>query len=239
MLVEICANSFRSAQNAQNAGADRIELCSELAVGGITPSYGLICHVLNTLNIPTHILIRPRGGDFCYSSDDFEIMKQDIEQCKSLGAQGVVSGILHHNLTINIERTEELVSLAAPMSFTFNRAFDSVPNPIESLKKLEDIGVSRILTSGQKSSAIEGLSMLITLQNNFKGMIIPAAGINSTNIIQFNKQCFKEIHFSASIQEKRRSIDFFPLNSSKHFDETHHTFTNQEKVQHMISLLHA
>ena len=84
-----------------------------------------------------------------------------------------------------------------------------------------------------------GLSMLIKFQNNFKGKIIPAAGINSTNITQFNKQCFEEIHFSATIQEKRRSIDFFPLNSSKHFDETHHTFTNQEKVQHMISLLHA
>ena len=239
MLIEICANSFRSANNAQQAGADRVELCSELAIGGVTPSYGLINHVVKNLCIPVHVLIRPRSGDFCYSSEDFEIMKRDIILCKSLQCKGIVSGVLHHNLTIDIERTEELVSLAAPMSFTFNRAFDSVPNPIESLKKLEEIGVSRVLTSGQQSSAIEGLPMLIKLQNNFKGTIIPAAGINSTNITQFNKQCFKEIHFSATIQEKRQPMDFFPLNSSKHFDESHNTFTDQEKVQHMISLLHA
>ena len=239
MLVEICANSFRSAYNAQEAGASRIELCSELAVGGITPSYGLINHVLNNLSIQTHVLIRPRSGDFCYSNDDFEIMKQDIEQCKSLGAQGVVSGILNPDMSVDVNRTMALLNLARPMRFTFHRAFDSVPNPIKALKQLEEIGVSRILTSGQKPSALEGLSMLIKLQNNFKGTIIPAAGINSANITQFNKQYFKEIHFSASIQEKRQSTDFFPLNSSKHFDESHHTFTDQEKIQHMISLLHA
>ena len=147
MLVEICANSFRSAHNAQEAGASRIELCSELAVGGITPSYGLINHVLNNLSIQTHVLIRPRSGDFCYSNDDFEIMKQDIEQCKSLGAQGVVSGILNPDMSIDVNRTMALLNLARPMRFTFHRAFDSVPNSIKALKQLEEIGVSRILTS--------------------------------------------------------------------------------------------
>lgn len=238
MLVEICANSFRSAQNAQNAGADRIELCSELAVGGITPSYGLICHVLNTLNIPTHILIRPRGGDFCYTNDDFEIMKQDIELCKSLGAQGVVSGILNSDFSIDVDRTMRLIELSRPMHFTFHRAFDSVPNPVKGLKQLEAMGVGRVLTSGQAPTAIEGLSLLKTFQEDFKGIIIPSAGINCENIKQFKLSGFKEIHFSASAQQPRQFKQYMSLNSIKHFDESKQTYTDTLLVKQMISLLH-
>ncbi|MGC6415320.1 MAG: copper homeostasis protein CutC [Bacteroidia bacterium] len=238
MLVEICANSFRSAQNAQNAGADRIELCSELAVGGITPSYGLISHVLNKLNIPTHILIRPRGGDFCYNNDDFEIMKQDIEMCKSLGAKGIVSGVLNPDFSIDIDRTITLINLSRPMNFTFHRAFDLVSNPFKGLKQLEKMGVSRVLTSGQAPTAIEGLSLLKTLQNDFKGIIIPSAGINCENIKQFKLSGFKEIHFSASVQQPKKFKQNLPLNSIKDFDETTQTYTDTLLVTQMISLLH-
>ena len=239
MVVEICANSFRSAQNAEMAGADRIELCTELATGGLTPSYGLLKQVVSKLSIPVHVLIRPRGGDFNYSNEDFEIMKQDISLCQKLPCQGIVSGVLHADMTIDLERTKELVELTRPLSFTFHRAFDSVPNPLKALTELEKIGVERLLTSGQQSTAVEGLPLLQELQENFSGNIIPAAGINTKNISRFKTSIFKEIHFSASSQEKRNTTDFLPLNSEKHFDETYQTYADRNKIEQMISLLHA
>ena len=238
MFVEVCANSFRSALNAQNAGANRIELCSELAVGGITPSYGLLKEVFSNLTISIHVLIRPRSGDFYYSDVDFEIMKHDINLCKELGCHGIVSGVLQQDMNIDIERTRELIALADPLSFTFHRAFDSVPNPLQAVKVLENVGVKRILTSGQKPTAVKGLPLLRELQENFNGIIIPASGINPKNVKQFVDGTFKEIHFSASSQEKRIKKKFIPLNSIKHFDETHQTYADQQTIKQMISLIH-
>ncbi len=140
MILEICANSYQSAINAEKAGANRIELCSELAVGGITPSYGLLKKVMADLTIPVHVLIRPRSGDFTFSDAEFDIMKENILLCKELGVSGIVSGVLHTNNTIDIERTKELVEHSKPMNFTFHRAFDWVLNPEEEIKKLEKIG---------------------------------------------------------------------------------------------------
>jgi copper homeostasis protein len=238
MEIEICANSFQSALNAQNACADRIELCTELAVGGVTPSYGLLKQVLSKLSISVHVLIRPRSGDFCYSDDDFEIIKQDINLCKKLQCDGIVSGVLHQNMTIDIQRTKELVDLADPLPFTFHRAFDSVPNPLQAVQQLDEMGVERILTSGQQSNAIDGLPLLRELQENFSGIIIPASGINPKNIKQFADGTFKEIHFSASTQEKRISTNYLPLNSAKHFDENYQTYTDQTIIKQMILLIH-
>ena len=112
MIVEVCANSFQSALNAQNAGADRIELCSELAVGGITPNYGLLKKVTSDLKIPVHVLIRPRSGDFTYSGSEFEVMKQNIALCKQLNCYGIVSGVLNKDMTVDMTRTKELIDLA-------------------------------------------------------------------------------------------------------------------------------
>ena len=238
MEIEICANSFQSALNAQNACADRIELCTELAVGGVTPSYGLLKQVLSKLSISVHVLIRPRSGDFCYSDDDFEIIKQDINLCKKLQCDGIVSGVLHQDMTIDIQRTKELVDLADPLPFTFHRAFDSVPNPLQAVQQLDEMGVERILTSGQQSNAIDGLPLLRELQENFSGIIIPASGVNPKNIKQFADGTFKEIHFSASTQEKRISTNYLPLNSAKHFDENYQTYTDQTIIKQMILLIH-
>jgi copper homeostasis protein len=238
MEIEICANSCQSALNAQNAGADRIELCSELAVGGVTPSYGLLKQVLSKLSIPVYALIRPRSGDFCYSEVDFEIIKQDINLCKKLQCDGIVSGVLNQDMTIDIERTKELVDLSDPLPFTFHRAFDSVPNPLEAAQQLGEMGVERILTSGQQLYAIDGLPLLRKLQENFSGIIIPASGINPKNIKQFVDGSFKEIHFSASIQEKRIETNFVPLNSPRYFDETQHTYADLTIIKQMISLVH-
>ena len=200
MKLEICANSYQSAINAQKAGADRIELCSELGVGGITPSYGLLKKVAAQTTIPVHVLIRPRSGDFCYSNEEFEQMKIDIQLCKELNINGIVCGILHQDNTIDIERTRELVELSKPLSFTFHRAFDCVIDPKKALQQLIDLNVDRVLTSGLQKKAIDGIHLLAELQEIAKDKltILAGSGINSENVKYFKKAGLREIHASAS-----------------------------------------
>tara|TARA_R110001632_G_scaffold2635_5_gene11648 strand:+ start:1171 stop:1875 length:705 start_codon:yes stop_codon:yes gene_type:complete len=200
MKLEICANSYQSAINAEEAGAHRIELCSELSVGGITPSHGLLKKVMAELTIPVHVLIRPRSGNFSYSDSEFEIMKENILLCKKLNCAGIVSGVLHPNSSLDKERTQELIALAKPMSFTFHRAFDVVSKPKETILELTTMGVDRILTSGQEEKAANGIELLMELQKIAKNklIIMPGSGINSKNSMLFKKAGFKEIHSSAS-----------------------------------------
>ena len=210
MILEICANSYQSALNAQNAGADRVELCSELSVGGITPSYGLLKQVSKELTILVNVLIRPRSGNFCYSDDEFLQMKSDIKICKELGFNGIVSGVLNTDNSIDLIRTKELLELAKPLSFTFHRAFDCVTNPQESLQQLVDLKVDRILTSGLQEKAIDGIVLLKKLNSiaNNKIIILPGSGINANNVQIFKDAGFKEVHTSASKpihQESKKS----------------------------------
>jgi copper homeostasis protein len=202
MLLEICANSYQSAKTAQTAGAHRIELCQELSVGGLTPSYGLLKNVINQLTIPIFVLIRPRSGDFVYAESEFDIMKQDISLCKEFGVQGIVSGVLNKNKTIDVVRTKELVELSRPLPFTFHRAFDKLDNPIQGLNELIGLGVDRVLTSGQESSAVDGLPLLMQLNEIARGRltILPGGGINAKNAAVFKTKGFAEIHASASVQ---------------------------------------
>ena len=211
MILEICANSYQSAINAQKAGADRIEICSELSVGGITPSYGLLKKISKEITIPIHVLIRPRSGDFYYSEDELEIIKQDIKLCKELGFNGIISGVLNKDNSININATKELVELSKPLTFTFHRAFDCVSNPKQSLEDLIEIGVDRILTSGLKQKAEHGIETLKELHQLAKNkvIIIPGSGINATNIHLFKENGFKEIHTSASKITSKEARDFF------------------------------
>ncbi|WP_335975422.1 copper homeostasis protein CutC [Gaetbulibacter jejuensis] len=200
MLIEICANSYQSAKNAQDAGAHRIELCQELSVGGITPSYGLLKQVRDTLSIPVFVLIRPRSGNFVYNNEEFEIIKKDIQLCKKLGFQGIVSGVLNPNNTIDLSRTKELAELSKPLSFTFHRAFDCVKNPEEALEQLIDLDIDRILTSGLQPSAEKGINTLKKLNEKAKGRIsiLAGSGITSENAKLFKETGLKEIHASAS-----------------------------------------
>jgi len=238
MLLEICTNSYQSAINAQKAGADRIELCAELAVGGITPSYGLLKKVLQNISIPVMVLIRPRSGDFSYSEDEFTIMKENILLCKELGCKGIVSGVLHTNNTIDMERTQELVKLSKPMSFTFHRAFDWLKNLIEALQELEKIGVDRILTSGQEPTAKKGIDRLIELQKSAtNSKILPGGGINESNIQLFQKAGFSEVHLSATSLLKTIEIPTISMNSQQHFDETLLATSNIQKIKNCIDLL--
>ena len=239
MVVEVCATNFQSALNAQDAGADRIELCSELAVGGITPNYGILKKVTSDLNIPVHVLIRPRSGDFTYGDSDFEVMKQNIALCKRLKCSGIVSGVLHKDMRVDMARTKELIDLASPLTFTFHRAFDWTPDPIATAKKLAEIGVARILTSGQAISAIEGLPMLTKLKETFTGTILAAGGINPENAVQFKAQAFEEIHLSATAQEKTIDTPKISLNSTKHFDETKQSVSSLIILQQLINKLNA
>lgn len=212
MILEVCCNSYQSVKNAQQAGAQRIEFCSELGVGGITPSYGLLKTISEVMTIPVFVLIRPRSGNFTYSDVEFNIMKQNIELCKTLGFAGIVSGILHDDNTINSKQTRELLQLAKPLSFTFHRAFDTVPNPVKALQQLADMGVDRVLTSGQQSTAEQGIALLqqLNTQSNQKITILPGGGINPDNAKLFKDSGFTEIHASASKPiDKLNKMDYF------------------------------
>ena len=204
MILEVCANSYESAINAEKAGAHRIELCENLAVGGLTPNYKLAKEVISDLSIPVFILIRPRDGDFNYSKNEFEQIKKDIILFKDLGCKGIVSGILTKDKNLDINRTKELIKLSKPLEFTFHRAFDEVINPTETLHQLIKLKVNRLLTSGQMKTAIKGIDMikkLIILSEN-KIKIMPGSGINPRNISKFTKLSLDEIHGSFSKQEK-------------------------------------
>ena len=214
MKLEICANSYQSAINAQKASADRVELCSELSIGGITPSYGFLKEISKEISIPVHVLIRPRSGDFCYSNDEFEIMKSNIKLCKELGFNGIVSGVLNADNSIDIQRTKELITLSKPLSFTFHRAFDCASNPEKNLEILIEIGVHRLLTSGLQIKAENGMELLKKLKKiaQNKLIILPGSGINSKNALLFKEAGFQEIHTSASKIIHTENSTFFGKN---------------------------
>ena len=212
MILEVCANSYESAVNAENAGAQRVELCEKLNFGGITPNYNLAKKVISRLNIPVYVLIRPRAGDFNYSDKEFKKIKKDIVLFKNIGCNGIVCGVLTKDKNLDINRTSELIQLSKPVDFTFHRAFDQVNNPIKVLNQLIDLKVKRVLTSGQKKTAIKGIDLikkLISVSKN-KIKIMPGSGINSSNILEFNKLNIDEIHGSFSIVSKntKRLSDF-------------------------------
>ncbi len=211
MIVEICANSFESARAAQEGGANRIELCSELAVGGLTPSRELIEKVITELSIPTHVLIRPRAGNFVYTTKELDSMLSDITYCKQIGCDGVVSGVLTDNNNIDIKQTEALITASKEIIFTFHRAFDLVNDPLRSMEELLHLKVNRLLSSGQESIAIDGIELLKKLKNKTSGKIeiMPGSGINVENAIQFKESGFISLHTSAIKKDQRRSSNSF------------------------------
>ena len=196
MIVEVCANSYESAINAELGGANRIELCKDLHLDGLTPDDEIAKKTINELNIPVFILIRPREGDFNYSIEEYELMKADIVKFKEMGCKGIVSGVLNDDKTIDLERTKELVELTRPLEFTFHRAFDIVTDPFKELENLIEIGIDRVLTSGQKDKAIDGLDLLKKLNKKAgdKIKIMPGSGVSNNTIKNFD--LFNEIHGS-------------------------------------------
>ena len=199
--VEICVDSQASAHAAERGGATRIELCGSLIEGGITPSTGLIELTRASTSIGVHVMIRPRGGDFCYEADEYELMQRDISVAKRLGANGVVFGILDVNGNIDVARTRQLVELARPLAVTFHRAFDMTPDLSNALEDVCATGVDRLLTSGGEQTALQGAEAIAKLVQQARGRmsIAPASGIKPRNAKALIEQTgAKEIHVGLS-----------------------------------------
>lgn len=201
VTVEICVQGIESALAALAGGADRIELCEDLAVGGVTPSLGTVAVACRRLAIPVHVLIRPRGGDFVYSEAEFEVMQHDVAIAKSLGAVGVVIGLLKPDRSLDQTRLAQLIAASHPMDVTFHRAFDEMDNPLEVVDELIGLGVDRILTSGGGVRAVDGLARLAELSRRTAGRIAIAAGgrITEADLSAFLQADLKGIHIGSAV----------------------------------------
>jgi len=202
--LEIAVFNFSSALIAANAGASRIELCENAAEGGTTPSYGTLKLVREKITIPVFPIIRPRGGDFLFNDDEFEVMVRDIKLCKELGFEGAVTGMLRADGSIDAERTQRLVELAYPMEITFHRAFDRAVNPLQALEDIIGCGCQRILTSGQVPNAFDGKALIKQLveQAGDRTIIMPGSGVRSGNIAELAQfTSAVELHSSARKQQ--------------------------------------
>lgn len=201
IAIEICVDSAESALAAQRGGASRVELCADLLEGGITPSAGMIELVRSESSIPLQVMVRPRGGDFFYNDEEFEIMRRDIEVAKGFRADGVVIGILDAYGNVDIERTLALVEQARPLSVTFHRAFDMTADLFRALEDVCATRADRILTSGGEQTAIQGAQTIAEVVKKADGriLIMPGSGINAENVRQFIAETgVREIHAGAS-----------------------------------------
>jgi copper homeostasis protein len=205
-LIEIATSDFVTTKSAVEGGADRIELCANLAEGGTTPSYGTIRQCREAFAVSLYPIIRPRGGDFLYTNDEFEIILQDVKLCKELGCDGIVIGLLNKDGTIDIERTSAIVDLAYPLGVTFHRAFDRCADPFKGMEDLIKIGCERILTSGQQPSVVDGAEVITELNKAAAERIIimPGSGVRKENIKMLaNKTGCVEFH--SSLRGKKKS----------------------------------
>lgn len=202
LLFEICIDSVEGAIAAQEGGGNRVELCANLLEGGTTPTAGTIELARKKIDIDLNVMIRPRGGDFCYSPVEFEVMKLDIQTAKQLGANGVVIGLLNEDGSIDLERTRTLADLARPLTVTVHRAFDMTRDPFRALEDLISLGIDRVLTSGQEITVLEGLDLITELvkQAGDRIIVMPGGGITDRNIGKIVKQCQpKEIHVAGLV----------------------------------------
>ena len=242
MLIEVCANSAISAIEAQKGGAGRVELCENMLEGGCTPSAGSILFALKNLKIPVFVMIRPRGGDFCYSEEEFRIMKKDIRTAKELGADGVVFGILNPDGSIDKVRMKQLVSIARPLGITCHRAFDMTADPFEALEDLIEFGIDRILTSGQQMTAPEGAALIRDLIKKAQGRIIimPGSGVKEHNVVELIRQTgASEVHVHPDKQITGRMKYHNPSVYMGKPDLSEHTITitDAERVKKISYLL--
>jgi copper homeostasis protein len=202
VILEVCANSATSAIAAQEGGAARVELCENLAEGGTTPSYGQIILARKHLHIKLYVLIRPRRGDFLYTDLEFEVMQADIRTCIEAGCDGVVIGMLKADGSVDKERCTELVRLARQwgLGVTFHRAFDMCADQFQALEDIIEIGCERVLTSGGKSTAMEGATVIAHLVEKAAGRIaiMPGSGITESNVADLvHFTGVTEVHSSA------------------------------------------
>ena len=205
-IIEIATADFITTKAAVEGGADRIELCAALTEGGTTPSQGMIRRCRETFAVSLFPIIRPRGGDFLYSDDEYEIMLKDVLLCKQSGCDGIVTGLLRSNGDIDLSRTARLVEAAYPMEVTFHRAFDRCRDPFAALEELISIGCQRILTSGQQPAAPEGIELIAQLVTaaSHRIVIMPGSGVRKENIRSLAERT-GAIEFHSSLRGKARS----------------------------------
>ena len=209
MILEVCVDSLASALAAEHGGAERIELCSDLLEGGITPSPGLLAAIRERVDLKIYGMVRPRGGDFCYDENEFQVMRKEIEHLRTLGADGLVFGLLNEAGQVDVIRTKELIERARPLPVTFHRAIDMTPDPLASLEAVIATGADRILTSGGAKTAIEGLETLCAMQKIAQGRIkiIAASGVRPVNLRKLAKETgISEFHASLRRKVPSRSI---------------------------------
>jgi len=201
-LLEIAVFTFHSAILAQAAGADRIELCENPAEGGTTPSYGYLKKAAENLQIPVFPIIRPRGGDFLYAAEEWDIVLKDIQLCKELGFTGIVTGSLNKEGWVQEEQLRRAVEIAYPMQVTFHRAFDRVADPYVALEQIIAAGCTRVLTSGLHPEVMAGIAILTQLVQQAKNRIVvmPGSGVRSSNLALLKEKTgAREFHASARI----------------------------------------
>jgi len=210
MQLEICVDSVEAAVAAERGGAQRVELCSDLLEGGITPSAGLLALVRQRVGIGVFVMIRPRGGDFCYTDDEFEVMQEDLRQAREAGADGIVLGVLDQHARVDVERTRQLVELAGPVPVTFHRAIDMTPDPCAALKDVVETGAARVLTSGGAAKVTEGASVVARMvaAAGERIRIVAGGGITAETIVRVVESTGAS-EFHASLRSARPSpVDF-------------------------------
>ena len=207
--LEICTASAEDCAVAEQSGADRVELNCALMLGGLTPSLGALREARTAIRIPLIAMIRPRAGGFCYSASDFKVMLRDVEAALAEAADGIAFGILTPNGTIDLERCRQIVKLAAGREIVFHRAFDVVPEPLTALDQLIDLGVKRVMTSGQETSAYNGAANIAQYLSHAAGRleILPAGGINRFTVADVvSRTGCDQVHASLSSASKDRSV---------------------------------
>jgi copper homeostasis protein len=239
ILIEIAIASVEDAMSAQQGGADRLELNSALRLGGLTPSLGTFLEIQSQSKLPVVVMVRPRSSGFCYSDSDYRVMERDIDLFRDHGAEGIVFGILRDNGEIDLPRCRELLKRFPSQEAIFHRAFDLVPNPQKALEQLIELGFRRIMTSGQKQTALEGSDLIRQLIEQAKGRIeiLPASGIQCSTVREvLSRTGCNQIHASLRTLRRDPSIEDKPKISFSKNDRSPENCYESTNISELIGL---
>lgn len=237
MKIEVCVTSVSAARTAEKAGVDRLELCAELAIGGITPSVGLLHAVRDAVQLPVHVLIRPRSGDFYYREEVVEEMLRDIEYCQQIGYEGFATGCLRLDGRLDVNYMEQIARAVGSSHLTFHRAFDRLSDWESDLPHLEALGVDTILSSGQAASAMEGLPLLERLRQASRCGIMPGGGIRPENVDHFMDKGFEAIHLSGISKPQKERFNGPALNAPSLLREGQPLVIDPLILEHLVARL--
>jgi copper homeostasis protein len=241
-IIEVCAFSLESCLAAEKGGAKRVELCASMYEGGTTPSAGLIKLVKQKTSLEIHAMIRPRGGDFCYSEEEILVMQEDIRMAKEFGCDGVVLGILQKDGKVNIAQTKAMVELAKPMQTTFHRAIDMTPDYAEALENIIETGCIRILTSGQKNTAMEGIEAIKDLVKQAAGRIeiMAGSGVNADNALSLIHTGVDAVHLTGKTTRDSEMLyrkEGIAMGGLSEVPEYEVVYSDVNKIQAVVNMM--